>query len=96
MEPERIVPYSETPREIRNGQGLIKTLTDINGNEFSSNNRTIGSVLSIDYPPCGIIVIDYKIELTPNRELHWKQIRKRKWIYDTKYKIGGKWQDIRD
>ena len=43
--------YRREPKVIRDSEGLLKVLSDRNGNEFNADSRDVGSELIVDYPP---------------------------------------------
>jgi len=74
---------------------LIKVLSDRNGNEFSADNRGIGSELIIDYPPLGRITRVYVVCFGISKEKEWRLVAEKEWIFDGVCSYTGKWVNVK-
>ncbi|MBS3075767.1 hypothetical protein J4429_04895 [Candidatus Pacearchaeota archaeon] len=87
--------YIQAPKEIRIN-GLIRILTDINGNEFNADNYDKNFEITIDYPQekgDGVKVVDYRICVDGSERTFWSLARRRQWINDPKLSFCGSWVD---
>ena len=85
--------YAQVPKEIKI-DGLIKVLTDINGNEFNADNYDKGFEMMIDYPQAKnepLMVMDYRVCVNESGKKFWGLNRKRHWVKDLKLSHCGSW-----